>query len=86
LSESQRDAIRRGWKEAEEWAREYTAAEFENGVSTNLEHGVVSYSPSPDEQQRMRERLMAEQDVLVEQARMDAGFVARVRARLSELQ
>jgi TRAP-type C4-dicarboxylate transport system substrate-binding protein len=82
LTDSQRDAIRQGWKEAEAWAREYTAAELENGVATNVEHGVVNYSPSPEEQQRMRERLIAEQDLLVEQARMDAGFVARVRARL----
>jgi TRAP-type C4-dicarboxylate transport system substrate-binding protein len=86
LTESQRDAVRRGWKETEEWARAYTAAELENGVATNLEHGVVSYSPAPEEQQRMRERLLAEQDMLVEQGRMDADFVARVQAQLAELQ
>jgi len=86
LTESQRDAIRRGWKEAEDWARDYTAAELENGVATNLEHGVVSYSPAPDEQRRMRERLLAEQEVLVEQGRMDSDFVARVQAQLAALQ
>jgi TRAP-type transport system periplasmic protein len=86
LTEAQRDAILRGWKEAEAWAREYTAAELENGVATNLANGVVSYSPSPEEQQRMRERLIAEQGSLVEQGRMDADFVARVQARLAELQ
>jgi TRAP-type transport system periplasmic protein len=86
LTDDQREVIRRGWKEAEEWAREYTAAELENGVATNLANGVISYSPSPDEQQQMRERLLAEQDALVEQGRMDADFVARVQARLAELQ
>jgi TRAP-type C4-dicarboxylate transport system substrate-binding protein len=86
LTESHRDAIRRGWMEAEVWAREYTAAELERGVAANLENGVVSYSPPPDEQQRMRERLIGEQAALVEQGRMDADFVARVQARLAELQ
>ena len=83
---SQRDAITLGWKEAEAWAREYTAAELETGVATNLQNGVVSYSPSPEEQLRMREQLIAEQDMLVEQARMDADFVARVQTRLADLQ
>jgi TRAP-type C4-dicarboxylate transport system substrate-binding protein len=86
LTETQRDAVRRGWKEAETWAREYTVIELENGIATNLANGVVSYSPSPQEQQRMRARLLAEQGVLVEQGRMDADFVARVEARLAELQ
>jgi TRAP-type C4-dicarboxylate transport system substrate-binding protein len=86
LNEFQRDAIRNGWKEAEDWARDYTAAELEGGIATNLEHGVVSFSPSPEEQQRMRARLIAEQDALVEAGRMDAEFVARVQARLAELQ
>jgi TRAP-type C4-dicarboxylate transport system substrate-binding protein len=86
LTETQRDAVRRGWNEAETWAREYTVIELENGIATNLANGVVSYSPSPQEQQRMRARLLAEQGVLVEQGRMDADFVARVEARLAELQ
>ena len=86
LTETQRIAIREGWSEAEAWAREYTATELENGVATNQENGVVSFSPSPEEQQRMRARLIAEQDMLVEQGRMDADFVARVQARLAELQ
>jgi TRAP-type transport system periplasmic protein len=86
LTDGQQDAIRAGWKEAEDWAREYTATELANGVATNSEHGVVSFSPSTEEQQRMRERLLAEQDLLVEQGRMDADFVARVQARLAELQ
>jgi hypothetical protein len=55
-------------------------------VAANLEHGVVNFSPPPDEQQRMRERLIGEQAALVEQGRMDADFVARVQARLAELQ
>ena len=86
LTESQRDAIRRGWTEAEQWAREYTAVELERGMAANLENGVVTYSPTPDEQRRMRERLIAEQGALVEQGRMDPDFVARVQARLTELQ
>jgi TRAP-type C4-dicarboxylate transport system substrate-binding protein len=86
LTETQRIAIREGWSEAEAWAREYTETELENGVATNQENGVVSFSPSPEEQQRMRARLIAEQDMLVEQGRMDADFVARVQARLAELQ
>jgi TRAP-type C4-dicarboxylate transport system substrate-binding protein len=86
LTESHRDAIRRGWQEAEAWARDYTAAELESGVAANLQNGVASYSPSPDEQQRMRDRLIGEQAALVEQGRMDADFVARVQARLAELQ
>ena len=86
LEETQREAIRRGWREAAEWAREYTATELATAVETNLENGVESYSPSVEEQHRMRERLIAEQDALVEQGRMDADFVARVRARLAELQ
>lgn len=85
LSEAQRDSVRRAWKEAEAWAREYTAAELENGVETNLSHGIVNYSPTPGEQQRMRALLLAEQDVLVAQGRMDPEFVARVEARLAEL-
>ena len=52
----------------------------------NVEHGVVNYSPTPDEQQRMRERLIDEQPALVEQGRMDPDFVARVQARLAELE
>ena len=86
LTETQRDAIRRGWMEAVTWARNYTATELETAVATNLANGVVSFSPSPREQQRMRDRLIAEQDALVEQGRMDADFVARVQARLAELQ
>jgi len=86
LTASQRDAIRAGWMEAEAWAREYTAAELERGVAANLEHGIVNYSPAPEEQQRMRERLIGEQAALVLQGRMDPDFVARVQARLAELQ
>lgn len=86
LSDSERDAIRRGWAEAEEWARAYTAEELERGVAANLEHGVVNFAPTPDEQRRMRERLIAEQDALVRQGRMDPDFVARVKARLAELE
>ena len=86
LTESQRDAVRRGWKEAEAWAREYTSDELDNGVAANLANGIVNYSPSPEEQQRMRARLLARQDLLVEQGRMDADFVARVQAQLAELQ
>jgi len=86
LDASQREAIRRGWQEAAQWAREYTAMELESAVETNLDNGVVSYSPTVEEQHRMRERLIAEQDALVEQGRMDPDFVARVRARLAELQ
>jgi TRAP-type C4-dicarboxylate transport system substrate-binding protein len=86
LTESQRDAVRRGWSEAEEWAREYTAVELERGVAANVEHGVVNYAPAPEAQRRMRERLIGEQAALVEQGRMDPDFVARVQARLSELE
>ena len=86
LTESQRDAVRLGWQEAEAWAREYTAAELERGIAANLENGISNHSPSPEDQQRMRERLMTEQDALVEQGRMDPDFVARVQARLAELQ
>lgn len=86
LNDVQREALRSGWMEAMIWARDYTARELANGVATNLEHGVVSYSPSEEEQQRMRRRLLAEQEDLVEQSRMDSEFVARVQARLLELQ
>lgn len=86
LTERHRDAIRRGWMEAEAWAREYTAAELERGVAANLQNGVMSYTPSPVERQRMRERLIGEQAALVKQGRMDPDFVARVQARLAELQ
>jgi len=86
LTLDQRAAIRRGWEEVEGWARDYTAAELASAVETNLANGVVSYSPSPEEQQRMRARLIAEQDMLIEQGRMDPAFVARVQARLAELQ
>lgn len=86
LSGNQQDAVRLGWEETKDWARAYTAEELANGIETNLEHGIVSYSPSPEEQRQMRERLIAEQDVLVEKGRMDADFVARVQARLAELQ
>ncbi len=86
LTESQRDAVRLGWQEAAAWARDYTAAELERGIAANLENGISSHSPSPEDQQRMRERLMAEQDALVGQGRMDPDFVARVQARLAELQ
>jgi hypothetical protein len=34
----------------------------------------------------MRDRLIAEQDELVRQSRMDPDLVARVQARLAELQ
>jgi TRAP-type C4-dicarboxylate transport system substrate-binding protein len=86
LTASERDAIRLGWREAEIWAREYAAAETESGVLTNRQNGVESYSPSPEEQGRMRERLLAEQDRLVIQGRMDRDFVARVAAELALLQ
>jgi TRAP-type transport system periplasmic protein len=86
LSEIQQDAIRLAWEEAEIWAREYTVTELENGIAVNLANGIESFSPSPQEQQAMRERLIAEQPVLVEQARMDADFVARVQAQLAGLQ
>lgn len=86
LTESRREAVRRGWAEAEEWARDYTAAELERGVAANVEHGVVNYAPTPDAQRRMRERLIGEQAALVEQGRMDPDFVARVQARLAELE
>lgn len=86
LDTMQREAIRLGWAEAAAWARDYTATELENGVAVNLANGVESFSPSAEDQQRMREKLVAEQDELVEQGRMDPDFVARVRARLAELQ
>lgn len=84
LSESQREAVRSGWREAEDWAREHAAAETRAGVATNLEHGVLSFSPDPAEQRLMRERLMEMQDALVVQGRMDPDFVARVEATLRE--
>ena len=86
LSPSHREAVRLGWEEVKDWAREYTATELANGIETNREHGVMSFSPSPQEQRAMRERLLAEQALLVEKGRMDADYVARVRARLAELQ
>lgn len=86
LSASERDAVRLGWDEVKDWARAYTAAELGNGIETNLANGITNYSPSPDEQRRMRAQLLAEQESLVEQGRMDADFVARVQARLNELQ
>lgn len=86
LSPDQRDAVRLGWEEVEGWARSYTAAELDNGIEINRENGITSFSPSPEEQRRMRERLLAEQSMLVERGRMDADFVARVQARLAELQ
>jgi TRAP-type C4-dicarboxylate transport system substrate-binding protein len=86
LGSGQRDAIRLGWQEARDWARAYTATELANGIEMNRANGVVSYSPTPEERQRMRERLLAEQDALVAEGRMDAEFVARVQARLAELQ
>lgn len=86
LSPSQREIVRLGWEEVKDWARAYTATELANGIETNRANGVVSFSPSLDEQRRMRERLIAEQDSLVEKSRMDADFVARVQARLAELQ
>src|SRR5690606_9295534 len=51
LTESQRDAIRHGWAEAEAWARQYTADELEHGVAENVANGIVNYSPSVEEQQ-----------------------------------
>jgi TRAP-type C4-dicarboxylate transport system substrate-binding protein len=86
LTDSQREAVQSGWMEAAAWAREYTATELERGVAANLANGVVNHSPPPDEQRRMRDRLIGEQAALVEQGRMDADFVARVQARLAELQ
>ena len=86
LTDSERDAVRLGWAEAAEWAREYTAVELDRGVAANVEHGVVNFSPSPDEQQRMRARLIAEQPALVAEGRMDPAYVARVQARLAVLQ
>ncbi|MNC90476.1 hypothetical protein D3C83_65780 [compost metagenome] len=86
LTESQRDAVRLGWQEAEAWAREYTVTELERGVAASLQHGISSQSPSSEDRQRMRERLIGQQDILVEQGRMDPDFVARVQARLAELQ
>lgn len=86
LDPDQQDAIRRGWEEAKIWARAYTATELANGIETNVANGIVNYSPSAEERQRMRERLIAEQDDLVARSRMDADYVARVRARLAELQ
>jgi TRAP-type C4-dicarboxylate transport system substrate-binding protein len=86
LTAAQRAAIRDGWEEAAAWAREYTATELDNGIAINRENGITSFSPSPEDQQRMRLRLLAEQPALVEQGRMDAGYVARVQARLAELQ
>lgn len=86
LSPAERDAVRGGWEETKQWARAYTETELENGIETNREHGIVSFSPSPEEQRRMRARLMAEQDSLVAKGRMDADFVARVQARLAELE
>jgi len=86
LSEKHRDAVRLGWEEVKAWAREYTENELSNGVETNEQNGVVNYSPTIDEQRQMRERLIAEQDSLIATGRMDADFVARVQARLAELQ
>ncbi len=86
LTARQRDAVQRGWQEAEAWAREYTEAELDNGVATNAAHGIANYSPAPEDQQRMRAQLLAEQNVLVRQGRMDPDFVARIEARLTELQ
>ena len=86
LSASQREAVRLGWQEARDWARAYTETELENGIAMNRDNGIVSYSPTPEDRERMRARLLAEQDSLVADGRMDADFVARVQARLAELQ
>jgi TRAP-type C4-dicarboxylate transport system substrate-binding protein len=86
LAPEDRDAIGRAWDETKDWARNYTATELANGIDTNEAQGVVSYAPSPGERQRMRDRLIAEQDELVRQSRMDPDLVARVQARLAELQ
>jgi TRAP-type C4-dicarboxylate transport system substrate-binding protein len=87
LTPAQRSAVRDGWEEeVKGWAREYTANELERGREANVEHGIVMSSPSADEQARMRERLVAEQERIVVEGRMDRQFVERVRARLSALQ
>jgi TRAP-type C4-dicarboxylate transport system substrate-binding protein len=86
LAPSDREAIQRAWEETKDWARAYTETELANGIDTNAAQGIVSFSPSPEERQRMRDRLIAEQDELVEQSRMDPDLVARVRTRLAELQ
>jgi TRAP-type C4-dicarboxylate transport system substrate-binding protein len=86
LSSGQRDAVRFGWEEVKDWARAYTETELDNGIEINRRNGIVSFSPSAEARDRMRARLVAEQDSLVEKGRMDAGFVARVQARLAELQ
>lgn len=86
LAGAEQDAIRAAWDETKHWAREYTANELANGIDTNVSHGIVYHSPSPEERLRMRARLIAEQDDLVAEGRMDPDFVARVQARLAELQ
>jgi len=86
LSAPHRSAVLDGWDEVKDWAREYTEVELARGIEANALNGVIIYTPSAEEQARMRARLVAEQDALVAAGRMDPDFVMRVQAQLAELQ
>jgi TRAP-type C4-dicarboxylate transport system substrate-binding protein len=85
LSADDRRAIFDGWNDVRDWAREFTEKELVTGIEANAKNGVTVFTPSDDDREAMRAKLVNEQGALVRAGRMDAAFVARVGAYLDEL-
>jgi TRAP-type C4-dicarboxylate transport system substrate-binding protein len=85
LGRAQRDAIFAAWNDVRDWARAYTETELVAGMEANAENGVTVHTPTAEDREQMRAKLVAQQDALVAAGRMDAAFVHRVASLLESL-
>lgn len=85
LSAEHRATIFEAWAEVRDWARAFTETELAAGIETNAANGVTVHTPTDDDREAMRARLLRDQDALVAAGRMDAAFVGRVATQLAQL-
>lgn len=72
------------WAETVDGARALAATRQKEARDENIANGIQTVQADPDELAAFREKLVEQQDAIVETVRMDPEFVARAAAALSE--
>ena len=84
MTEAQRQVVNDAWAETVGWARDEAARELAQARATNEAQGITYADPSEETVAAMRARMMDLQGEIVAASGMDADFVGRVQASLSQ--
>ncbi|MCB1359846.1 MAG: TRAP transporter substrate-binding protein DctP [Rhodobacter sp.] len=84
MTDAQRQIVNDAWAQTVGWARDEAAREREQARATNESHGITYADPSDETVAAMRERMMGLQGDIVAASGMDADFVGRVQAMLTQ--